>query len=609
MRKVVGPIVGLSFTEDHIQAVAVRPLPNGGGVEVTQVASAPMPDAAMDGGIITDRMRLAAAIRQMLHTHQITAKQAVVGLPSRAVFARTVTIPPVPDAERRAVVRGEIDHLNILPPGQGTFDYVVFARPTGAGASSGSSVPIPDPLAATSGKGEPVLFFAAEQHVAQDYWAVANDAGLHVIGLEPSEYAAIRTVYPNLASRSLALAISVGANNTHLQFLRGGYPVYARRLDVGIQQMSVPEVAVSATGEAGGWRMYGETEEAEAQAARAATGAFTPMAEKVAETMFVDKSGRANAARQRLAQEIGRSIEYFGREYVADLTALSTVLLPNDLNLAGLPIYVTAALEQEVDFSNAFENVQVPAGLEGRLLQEEGVAFAPALGLALGPVGGKFAGLPVFDLSLEAAAATRVKEAPKVLVGAFAAAAGVLAAGAVFAFIYAQKDIPVREALASEQQKLSLLTTQESALKASISEQEVLVRQIQSKNLPWTNVLRHLSVAVPPGMGLTTVAAQGTTITIGGETKNPDWIPAFWSRMNASGFFTGANVTSITRNDDKVAFQMTATLPAPVVPAPQTAATEGNTTGIAAGVAAANNVAEKTLERAPAGAAAPGGTR
>ncbi|MES2461583.1 MAG: hypothetical protein V4671_13445, partial [Armatimonadota bacterium] len=406
MRKVVAPVVGISFTEDHIKAVAVRPLPSG-GVEVMQVATAPIPDASMQNGVISDRLRIANAIRQLLLTSNITAKNAVIGLPSRAVFARTVTIPPVPEAERRAVVRGEIDHLNILPPGQGTFDYVVFARPTGGGESGGTAVPGSEAASALAGKGEPVLFFAAEQHVAQDYWTVAHDAGLTVVGMEPSEYAAVRTVYPSLASRSLALAISVGANNTHLQFLRDGLPVYARRLDVGIQQMSVPEVAVSATGEPGGWRMYGQEQEEEAAAARAAAEQFSPMSEKVAGTMFEDKSGRANAARQRLAQEIGRSIEYFGREYATDLTNLSSVLLPNDLNLAGLPIYVTAALEQEVDFSNAFESVQVPAGLNTRLLQEEGVAYAPALGLALGQFGGNFAGLPVFNLSLEAAASSR----------------------------------------------------------------------------------------------------------------------------------------------------------------------------------------------------------
>jgi type IV pilus assembly protein PilM len=603
MAKITGPVVGISFSEAFIQAVVVRRLPSGVDVEVMQVATAPIPSGSLEGALIANRPALAGAIRQMLADAKITARHAVVGLPSRAVFARTVTIPPVPDAERRAVVRGEIDHLNILPPGQGTFDYVVFAKPTGGGSAEAPSF-----AAEPVSKGEPVLFFAAEHHIAQDYWGVATEAGLQVVGLEPAEYAAVRTVYPHLASRALALAISVGSNNTHLQFLRGGQPVYARRIDVGIQQMSVPEVAVSVTAEPGGWRMHGPDEEAEAQASRAA--AFTPMAEKVAGALFEDKSGRANAARQRLVQEIGRSIEYFGREYVTDLTSLSTVLLPNDLNLAGLPVYVTAALEQEVDFSNAFENVQIPAGLDSRLLQEEGVAYAPALGLALGPLGGKFAGLPVFNLSLEAAAATRIREAPKVLGGAVFASVGVLAAGVVFAVLFTQKDGPVRESLAQQQQVLKTVSAQQSLLQTAISDQEVLVHQIRSKNLPWTNVLRYLSAAVPPGMGLTTVSAQGTTITIAGETSSPDWIPAFWSRMNASSFFSGANVSSITRSENKTAFQMTATLPAPVIPTPAPP-TDDSTTGIARGVDAANRVADKTLDSVPAGdrAGNPGGAR
>ena len=74
---------------------------------------------------------------------------------------------------------------------------------------------------------------------------------------------------------------------------------------------------------------------------------------------------------------------------------------------------------------------------------------------------------------------------------------------------------------------------------------EQLIRTVRSQNLPWTNVLRYLSIAVPQGVGLTNVAVQGNSaLSITAETTDPDWIPAFWARMNESPFFTGAMVTS-----------------------------------------------------------------
>jgi Tfp pilus assembly PilM family ATPase len=143
-------------------------------------------------------------------------------------------------------------------------------------------------------------------------------------------------------------------------FFQNGRPLYVRRIDVGMVQMTVPEVALAPTGEAGGWHMF-DAEEAE--------GPATP-----GEPAFQDRLGRADEARQRLVVEIGRSLDYFGRSYVSDLTSLEVVLLPNDLNLAGLPVYATAALEQEVTFADAFEHVRVQAAA---LPQEEGVAYAP----------------------------------------------------------------------------------------------------------------------------------------------------------------------------------------------------------------------------------------
>lgn len=594
MRKALGPVVGVSFADDQIRAIVARSGPSG-TIEVTHVASAPLPPDTLDDRGVKDPVVLAAAVRLFLVRSGITARTAVIGLPSSVVFARTVTIPPVPATERRTVVRGEIDHLGVLPPGMGTFDYALLERAAGEETNSSGSIPLGNGVApskngavASSGMkggstaastGDTVLFFAAEQHVVEGFRAVAAGAGLRVIGMEPADYAAVRSVYPDLADERLALAISLGTHQSHLQFFRRGRPVYARRLDVGIAEMVVPEMLLVTPG---GSSSNGLEEMSAADPnlgvrlsgiGAAAPAAPRDTADSIADTLFSDKLGHANSARQWLTVEIGRSLEYFAREYASDLVGLRTVMLPNDLNLAGLPVYVTAALEQEVDFAYAFEHVRTPASIAPDLLQEQGVAFAPALGLALGPLGGRFAGLPVFDLSLEAAEAERDRRAPHLIARGAIAGVAALAAGVGVSLFLGHQDAPLQQELTNSRPVLTSLTQQANAERADLLQQKNMVQQIRAENLPWTDVLRSLSRAVPPGIGLTSVTAQGPgALSIAGETTDPDRIAVFWGAMSNSPFFTGANVTAISRTTDRITFQMTATLPPPTPePAPNSA--------------------------------------
>ena len=557
-RKIAGPVLGISFGDQLIHVVAAHPGPNG-GVEVTNVASVPTPAGAMgERATIQNPALITAALRNLLREHRITTRAAVLGLPSRAVFSRLINLPPMPDRERGAVVRGEIDHLNIMPPGQGTFDYALLARPDARSAP---------PSETASAQSDPVLFYAVEQPVVEEYRQIAQDAGLIVVGIEPTDYAAIRTIYPRLADKALALAVSLGSNHTNLLFFQNGRPVYARRLDVGIQEMSAPEVAVAAGEQApSDWQLYNFSEDAEPLP----RDVREDPTDKLGGILFDDSNaGHANVARQRLATEIGRSLDYFGREYVGDIAGMETVLLPNDLNLAGMPVYVTAALEHEVDFAYAFEHVRAPDNLLSSLLQEEGVGYAPALGLALGPLGGRFAGMPVFDLSSESARAALDRQGPRVLALSAACCVVALVIGGMLSFTISRMHAPVRTELAEARVILTTVSAEASKIQDNLQQQEQLVSVVRSQNLPWTNVLRHLSMAVPPGVGLTTVTVQGnTTLSITAETTDPRRIPLFWQRMNESPFFTGSNVNSMMRGEDKITIQMSANLPAAPAPKP-----------------------------------------
>jgi type IV pilus assembly protein PilM len=545
MPRVFGPVAGISLTEDAIYVVAARPTPSG--AQVIQVGAAPLPEGALDNGRVHQSELLAAAIRALLKTHAVSARAAVIGLPSRAVFTRTVTIPPVPARERRALVRGEIEHLNVLPPGKGAFDFVSLARVENAAT-----------------RGESVLFFAAEHSVVEGYRSAVRKAGLRLVGMEPSEFAAIRAVYPSLADKPLALAISLGAYHTNLMFLKNGQAVYSRRLDVGIRQITVPELTMSPTGRIGGWRMVDYWGERPSER-------LDSKAEQIAGDIFGETADSGRPAREMLALEIARSLEYYRREYAAEIDDIHVVLLPNHGELAKLPVYVGAALGQEVASANPFEHAPAPGGLLAHLSPEQSVAYAPALGLALGPLGGRFAGAPVLDLSVEDAAVVHARQATRLFAGALAASAALVVLSAAGTVFLAQRHAPIKQELQGARQELQFLTQQEQALLARRQQQRDLVQQIRSRNVPWINVLHYLAQAIPPSVGITNVAAEGTKLTVTAETKDAGMIPLVWGRMKSSPFFADADVTSITSGDATTTFQISVTLPAPAAGAAPTA--------------------------------------
>lgn len=539
MPKITGPVVGISFSTDAIHAVAARPGP-GGEIQVTQVGSAPLPEGAIQNGMVYETVLLSAAVRALLSQLGITTRNAVLGLPSQAVIARSITIPPVPERERRALVGGEIDHLNVLPPGQVAFDFVPLAKTEGTAARGG----------------EPILFFAAERAVVESYRTTAQEAGLRLVGMEPSDFAAIRTVYPALAEEMFALVISLGSFHTDLLFLRQGQATYSRRLDVGIEQIT-KATAASPTGSSGGWTMVDLGEPP-----GNADNLDTLIGGSVGQA-----SDRGSTGRDNLVTEIERSLEYYQRTYgAADLETARLVLLPNDPDAMGLPAYAAAALEREVALVFPFEHVPLGgSNLPADLGREGGIVYAPALGLALGPLGGRFAGAPRINMGVEDAHVVRARQTPRLLAGTLGTSAALILTGVIGALLLAQRHKPIQNDLAMAKQDMLAVSQQEQTLLAERQRQRELVQQVRSEKISWTNVIRSLAKATPRGVGLTNVVTQGGTLSVTGETTTTGAVSTVLGLMNASPFFAGANLSSISSDPEsqRVTFQINVQLRPP----------------------------------------------
>jgi Tfp pilus assembly PilM family ATPase/Tfp pilus assembly protein PilN len=568
-------VVGLTFTEDAVRLVAAQQLPTG-DVQIEQVVSVVLPPEALAERGIADFEKATDAVRSALSEVNGPIRSVVVGLPSRATIAHGLSLPTVPIKEQRALVRSEIDLLNLLPPGQEAFDFLIFPRPDDA-----------SPPKDTAAKGDAAFFFAAEQYIVEQFRAVVTEAGGRVTGIEPSEYAATRVAQGQVMNSPLALAVSIGAHHTYLQFFHQGLPVYARRLDVGAEQI-LPEssmepgqaapqtsdpssVATSPTASAETppaedalagigapatpWQLVGLT----LPGMQSPTASDEESADSPTGFMDVSAQVQGTTSRERLLSEIARSLDYFGREYRIDTTDIAIILLPNRASLAYLSARAASVLEQPVHGASIEDAASLAPSVQQ--LTASGSDYTVPLGLVLGQMGAQWAALPILDLGRDAAEAARARKVPRLLIGASAVGAVLVATGIAVAFTLEQQALPVRIELESTQHSLQGLIAEEQKARTDSMQQMDLVRQIRLQNMPWTNILRNVARAVPAGVGLTRVMVQGGTLGITGDTTDPNRVVQFWSHMNTSPFFAGATVTSIQRSEEKITFQMSVVLP------------------------------------------------
>src|SRR5205814_1878322 len=121
MRMKQRAIIGIDISPDEIRGACVRL--TGGAPQLTAVASVPTPAGAIDEEGLLNTADVAEAIRRLCAQLEPRPSGVAVGMTNCSLVARVMEIPPVPDPEVRAVLRGEMDHYRILPAGQSAFDF------------------------------------------------------------------------------------------------------------------------------------------------------------------------------------------------------------------------------------------------------------------------------------------------------------------------------------------------------------------------------------------------------------------------------------------------------------------------------------------------------
>lgn len=501
--------IGLYIGEEQIRAVKLRR--SGRGVVLQALGSVATPPGAMSGGVVLDAKLLADAIRRLLRGYDITGNSAVVALPARTATSRVLELPKMNVEDLRTVVAGEMEHYRMIPPGQGTFDFIPLGE-----VVSGEQVRLR------------LLLIAADKRIVDSYREALRLAGLQLEALEPFSLAAARAAYPALGSGGVAL-VAVSARGTELSIFDSGMLRYSRQIDTGSMDLIRGSSSVRLEAAAGGDPQQAPPEQQPDLLARANAGGL-----------------------QTLQFEIQRSFDFYHRESPEAAQVERILLCADSDQLQGLEAYLAENLGLPVAACEPFRGLHfAESQFNPDFLARVGSAFAPAVGLALRALE-EVPEAPGMDLSLTGRESILEKVAPRRLVWALALSILLVLAAVIGAWQLHRALQQREQELAATQARLAeIARTEEEQTRAARRVQEAQAI-VQLGGLPWSDILFQVAEFMPQRSWLTNLSSDSTnSLSLEGGAMSADSVATLMDSLARSPLFSMPRMTSIQKDPSK----------------------------------------------------------
>jgi type IV pilus assembly protein PilM len=315
-----------------------------GGPRISALGIAPLQAGVVQSNVIQDEAPVVDAIRSLVATHRIEAREVVTAVPGPAVIVKKVIMPAQTGGAVDAAVLAEAAHLIPDSLDNVTLDYQVI-----------------DWMEA--GNKMEVLVVAVKKEIINSYTDAIRAAELEPI-LVDVDYFALENMfelnYDPADGQPVAL-VNVGARYSSINILKQGRSTFTGDVPIGGAEYTD---AIS--------RQLGVSpEEAEAlklgKSARDADGAAVqPVLGSVTEF---------------IVEEIQRALSFFWTA-ATDEPLGGIVLSGGTARTAGLSTLLAERLGCSVEVASPFRRLTVDRGVNRDLLQESGPALAVTVGLA-----------------------------------------------------------------------------------------------------------------------------------------------------------------------------------------------------------------------------------
>lgn len=509
-KKLTSPtsVLGLHFQPDAIQVVEVRK--HGAEFVATAAGTVQMTPGYLEPSAAGGTGYIGQKLRSLLKEIGSSTKSAYIGVPSHASMTRQIDLPPIPEAELRTAIDGEIRHHQMLSDKGGTFDFMVMGD-------------IQDNVERN------VLVMAADDLFLWRIQDILKEAGVTAEAFVPIHSAALRSAL-GTPPKQPTLYVSLDMNSTEIAIVDEESTRLYRRIDVRGSDLVVKAAKI----------------EQEAELATASAGLHegeVPFALRLAQ------EGRSEGIdpviASRLVTELRRSLEYFRRQNPSELPVQDATIVVADDRLMEISDMIATDLGLNIVRGSNGLLTQGSATHELSTLPDIG-EYAPAIGLGLQAFDYGAASLKPFSLRPSERVVERATKVNQSLVPALigSAAIGVLGLSVTLVYYFGANKIEAQNVV--DQGKLDKLVEEYLPMQQEAQLEMRAMGELALAGIPFPPIMDQVSDSLHDDLGILTATFDtGGRISLEGESRNEEAIISTLNRLRMSGGFYNTDVIKI----------------------------------------------------------------
>ena len=541
MRSNQRSLLAVDLTPQQMRVVEMQG--RASAAQTLRAAVGPMPDGAFTGDHIADPEAVGAALRRLLESMGAQSREAVFGIVPGIVRTQVPPIPPVPASELAKVLENELEHLKVIRPGEGVFDYAPLAGPAAPanGADAGETQ---------------ILVMAADRVDVDKYRQAALAAGVKMLALEPTLLAMYRVGAILAREQPGLVCISLNYNRCEMALSEQGEIRLYRRIDIGADALFPSHLAGVEDGGAGRSRpsILGEDPDAD----EPAMFRGMPMTPDLSPALNVDGTPAVPMSvpiARSLAQELRRSLEYYRRENPNANPVTQAVLISDSPDIAPFAPWLMQMLELDVRLARPSEVSELgqvpPAYITAPNAAASGygeLALLPALGLGLGMLPDHPLNVPHFDLAGEQTANAALETARAHMTLALAAALVIMLIGIGATLVYGNRANEVAHEVGHLQEELKEKQLTEQVIINRIQAQQAELTTLQKRGFPFPRMMDAITGVLAPQTALTEVDLDKTgKLTVMGNAFENRAIDSTLDGMRTISWFEIPTLDSFDR--------------------------------------------------------------
>jgi len=508
------PVLGIDIGPTEVYVVELKG--SWPDYQLVRAGKAPIPSKSVDGGRVVDPGAIASALQALMDEMGIITRDAVMSIAESCVVTRVLDIPAVPANELRAVIEGELAHYQVLGNTAGAFDFMPLAKRDNE-----------------SEAGPQALVMAAEETVVAAYRAVAEQAGLNLVAMEPALLASYRAGFADMQSRPVAACLAIGRHESEITVTCNDQIRLYRRIDIGRETLILDRNGAAREAPrptSGSGRVpFGEVADEQEQEAEQDDG----------QPRVINPSAASS-----LTVELQRSLDYYSSQSPNEATVDLLVLSVPTPELAALETWFTQAISIETKMA------RLPKALQGGLMPNdpEGARYICAAGLAMRELSGLPPSMPRFDLSSQQRNEVVAQTAKKTLTLSFAAAAATLVLGAVLALQVGLRANAEDRVLAHVQEDLKAQERVRQDYITSVQARQDLLKSLRTQGFPFPRIMDSVSDSIAPNVGITQVSLDGAgKLTVNGDATNEKQVIKTLENLRKIPFFESVSMDTFDK--------------------------------------------------------------